>query len=307
MLTLLGPDVVKSQRGWNAMMDLRRTQELADKQCLTLPNFPKLFINSCLQLLNNDNETCQRAWEAFSGAFAYKNATDVTLDSYNEYFELFKIESKPNSVVFWSGVLTLIEEISKTKDYPISSSFTHTASSIINNMEKYPDCWCGGPHGIDYDNPCPDNPSVSFWAKLSCLLGESSNGTSFWIGDGERRGGTFRNESFFTEYEFVKLEPPRNTKLVVLDIDGVSGVGETCGTGSLADLKALADDKFGEKGYTCYDVLGNLSDPNQLMRISNNVLKIIGEEQAMASALQISAVIPLLIFTLKTSLLIDIL
>ena len=277
----LGPAVVKSQRGWNALMDLKRPRALGAQKCRTLSNFPELFIDSCLELLENNNETCQLAWDTFLEAFAYKNASMVGLDDYNKYFELFKIESEPNSVVFWSGVVDLIEEVSMTKKYPISSSFTQTASNIINNMATYPDCWCGGPDGIDYVNPCPYEPSISFWAKLSCLLGESSVGISFWIGDGERRGGTFRNESFFTKYEFVKLAPPRNTKLVVLDIDGESGTGETCGTGTLADLKRLAVDKFGEKGYTCYDVPGNLSDPNQLMSITNNVLEIIGEEQGM--------------------------
>ena len=106
-------------------------------------------------------------------------------------------------------------------------------------------------------------------------MGESSEGVSFWIGDGENEGGTFRKNSYFATYEFFKLDPPRNTKLVVLDVHHM-GIGEACGTGSLGELQALAIEKFGKEGYICYDIYGSPTDPN----LSNDVLKIVEKEQA---------------------------
>ena len=279
LVLLFTSPVVRSQKGRDALMDLKPRQSTTP--CYTLPNFQQLFIESCLMVLsavNNVNETCQMTWEAFSGAFAYKNPLEVDLDDYDEYFDLLQVKSEQNSVVFWSGVPSLIEKISKTTEISISTSFTQDASNIINNMAKYPSCWCGGPNGINYTNPCPDQPSTSFWAKFSCELGESASGISFWIGNGEREGGTFRPNSFFTEYELVKLNPPDDIKLVVVEVSRMD-IGEKCGDGTLADLENLAVQKFGEEGYTCYDVNGNVNDPDELMELSDEVLEIIGVEQ----------------------------
>ena len=262
------------------MMDLKPRQ-LRDTPCYTLPNFQELFIDSCLIVLKdnaNVNETCQNAWEKFSGGFAFKDPMMVKLDDYKAYFDLLEIKSKPNSVVFWSGVLNLIIEVSKTTKIPISSSFTQPASSIINNMAVYPNCWCGNDSGVDYINPCPSMPSTSFWAELSSLLGKSASGVSFWVGNGEREGGAFRNPSFFSEYELANLSPD-DTKLVVLDIHRM-GMGEVCSNGSLAELQNLATEKFGEDGYTCYDVYGNVANLTMLMELSDDVLDIIAEEQS---------------------------
>ena len=262
------------------MMDLIPRQ-VRDTPCYTLPNFQELFIDSCLIVLKDDAnvETCQNAWETFSSGFAFKDPMMVKLDDYKAYFDLLEIKSKPNSVVFWSGVMNLIEEVSKTTKIPISSSFTQPASSIINNMTVYPDCWCGNDSGIDYINPCPLMPSISFWAKLSSLLGKSASGISFWVGNGERNGSAFRNISLFSKYEFPNPNPPGDTKLVVLDIHRM-GIGEVCSNGSLAELQNLATEKFGEDGYTCYDVYGNVADPTMLMELSDDVLDIIAEEQS---------------------------
>ena len=249
LVLLLASPVVRSQKGKDALMDLKPRRSTTP--CYTLPNFQQLFIDSCLMVLSavdNVNATCQMAWEAFSGAFSHKNPLEVELDDYNTYFDLLQVKSEQNSVVFWSNVLLLIEEISKTTEISISSSFTQDAANIINNMAEYPSCWCGGQNGIDYTNPCPDQPSTSFWAKFSCTLGESASGISFWIGNGEREGGTFRPNSFFTEYELVKLNPPNDTKLVVVEVSRM-GIGEKCGNGTLADLEKLAVQKFGEDGY----------------------------------------------------------
>ena len=269
--------LARAQRGRFALMDTR--SEPSDTQCYTLPNFMELFIDSCRGVLNttgNVEDRCNMAWEKFSGAFAFVDPLQVNLSSYDEYFEFLKVESEPNSVLFWSGVVKLTEMVSKTNKYPVSSSFNQPASEIINNMAKYPNCWCGGSGGIDYTNPCPDNPATSFWAKFSCILGESASGISFWMGNGERDGGAYRNTSFFTQYEFVKLNPPDDTKLIVIDVHRMD-VGEACDTGSLVELKELVTTKFGSDGYVCHDVIGNPNDPDE--ELTNNVVEIIGAEQ----------------------------
>ena len=270
--------VARAQKGRNAMMDVN-PQPLKE-ECRTLPNFRQLFIESCLTVIKegNVNSTCQMAWEKFSGGFAGKDPLTVELSDYEDYFDLLKVESQRNSVIFWSGVQSLIEAVSNTTEYTISSSFTQPASNIINNMAEYPVCWCGNATGIDYVNPCPDKPSTSFWAELSCLLGESASGISFFLGNGEREGGTYRKQSFFAEYEFTKLTPPKDTELVVLDVHRM-GYGEACGSGSLVQLQNEAIEKFGKDGYTCYDICGDVSDEEEIPELADEVLKIIGAEQ----------------------------
>lgn len=111
---------------------------------------------------------------------------------------------------------------------------------------------------------------------LACLLAESSSGISFWLAEGELAGGAFQKGSFFEEYEFNKLNPPNDTKLVVINVH-CENMGENCGTGSLAELKKLAIDKFGKDGYTCHDVTGDPDKPNE--ELTNKILGIINSEQ----------------------------
>lgn len=276
-LYILSLTLVSAQRGRYALMDTVSRQ--SNKECKTPPNFMQDFIKSCRKVLStkdNVEDFCNEAWEKFSKAFAFVKPSQVNLSNYDEYFEFLEVKSEPNSVLFWSGVVKLVEEVGKNTRYPISSSFTQPASNIINDMEEYPECWCGGRSGIDYDNPCPDTPAISFWAKFSCSLGESASGISFWLGNGERGGGAYRNTSFFTLYEFPKLNPPNDTKLVVIDVHR-KNMGEACGKGTLGELKKLITTKFGEDGYTCYDVYGDATNPNE--ELTNEVVSIIGEEQ----------------------------
>ena len=200
-------------------------------------------------------------------------------DDYDDYFNILKVTSADNSVLFWSAVKDLVEEISTTASADVTSSFTVPASVVINKMAlQGVSCWCGNDSGIDYTNPCPSTPYLSFFGQFSCLLAESANGVTFWVGYGERKNGTYQPGTFFSEYEFPKLMSPEVTKLVVIDIHRLD-MGESCGNGTLAQLQNEAVDKFGENGFSCYDVCGDPFDQQEIPDLATKSLEIIRDEQ----------------------------
>ena len=167
-------------------------------------------------------------------------------------------------------------------DPTICSSFTEPSGASVNgavNDLGSEVCWCGSPSrsGIVCGDMCNDkNPRNQFWASFSAMLGMRAEGVAFWLAWGERLGGTYQSNSFFALYEFPNLEPPRVSRLVVLDVHN-EGVGESCGEGTLATLETLSVERFGASGYMCYDVIGNASVMD--MDVVRNVVDIIHMEQ----------------------------
>ena len=249
--------------------------------CFTPPDLEDIFLRACRKVVE-DSGKCPAAWIAFTSAFGFKNPNNVTQEDYEQYFDVLPISSPPNSVVFWSGVQDVIEEISK---YPnISSSANQDASNIINAMtaDDGVECWCGNESAVlDTVNPCPSAITTVFWQEFSCLLGESATGIAYWVGYGDRDGGAYQSSSFFANYEFPKLTPDRVKRLVIIDIHGCGkDIGEDCGEGTLRRLQRQAERKYGRSmGARCYEVCGNPWDEQQVSSIANDTLDVIREEQ----------------------------
>ena len=125
-------------------------------------------------------------------------------------------------------------------------------------------------------NACTDNPRTQFWASFSAMLGMRAEGVAFWLAWGERPNGTYQDTSFFAQYEFPYLQPPRVSRLVVLNVHS-EGEGEGCGNGTLGTLETQSVRRFGACGYMCYDVIGNASIMD--MEVVRNVVDIIHMEQ----------------------------
>lgn len=70
--------------------------------------------------------------------------------------------------------------------------------------------------GIDYINSCLCSVSGSFWERFSIEFATAANGSVFYLGYGERSGGTFQQDSFFALYELPNLSPPRVSDVVVM-------------------------------------------------------------------------------------------
>ena len=249
-----------------------------DTDCRTPQNIEQLFLTACNETIK-DADTCASAWDAFSSAFASKDPTTVEPGDYDEYFNILKVTSAPNTVLFWSAVQHLVGNISSTPSADITSSFTVPASVIINKMASQGvSCWCGGESGIDYTNPCPRKPYLSFLGKFSSLLAESATGVAFWVGYGEREGGTYQPGTFFSDYEFPKLMSPEMTKLVVIIAHRLN-MGESCDTGTLVPLQAEAMEKLGDNAFSCYDLYGNPLDEEGTPTLATKTLSIISKEQ----------------------------
>lgn len=249
--------------------------------CFTSPDLEEIFLRACQKVIE-DSDRCPAAWIAFSSAFGFKDPNNVTQEDYLDYLNVLPIFSPPNSVVFWSGVQGVIEEISI---YPnISSSANQDASNIINTMtaDDGVQCWCGNKSALlDTVNPCPSITTTIFWQQFSCSLGESATGIAYWVGYGDREGGAYQSSSFFANYEFPKLIPDRVKRLVIIDVHECDkDIGEECGEGTLRQLQRQAEKKYGRgMGAKCYEVCGNPWEEPQVPAIANDTLDIIREEQ----------------------------
>ena len=249
------------------MMDINI--DVRDAGCFTPTNFRERFLASCKALRES---RCSSAWNNFMDAFAFEDPYNVEPSNYDAYFDTLPVKTSRNTVLFWSGVFDLAREISRQSS-KVASSFTEPSSAIINELDPPVDCWCGSETGIDYSNPCSGKPYFSFFVAFSCKLAQSAEGVVFWVGDGERQNGAYRSDSYFAEYEFPKLRSSRVTKLVIIDVHK-EGRGEFCGEGTLATLRNLVLEKFGEDGYACYDVNGT-----DTANLAEEALKVISKEE----------------------------
>ena len=104
---------------------------------------------------------------------------------------------------------------------------------------------------------------------------QSAVGTTFYLGYGERPGGTFRETSFFSLNELPNLSPPRVSEMVVLIV--TNSTGESCGKGTLVTLEKKI--KARNLKFSCYDIFGDPTDASQVQQLSVCASKIVTAEQ----------------------------
>ena len=138
----------------------------------------------------------------------------------------------------------------------------------ILNEEFNVTCWCGNKTAIlDTVNPCPAQPTVSFWKAFSIHFAEAGKDIVFWIGDGNREGGAYQNTSFFTTVEFPRCTHPRVTQLIAIDIYECSHkMVEQCGEGT---MKLLEDEAVQKYGYKCANVCRNALNKHELLLLAS--------------------------------------
>lgn len=95
--------------------------------------------------------------------------------------------------------------------------------------------------GIEYVNQCPCEVSRAFFEEFSSTFARVAQGTIFYLGYGERAGGTFSTESFFAKYEIPNLRIPEVTSAVVMVVHR-NGTGTSPLTSSVF-LHALYNNK----------------------------------------------------------------
>ena len=268
-----------STPAWSSWSDSAMEENLdatvIKDKCYTPPNLQEIFLEVCKRVLENDDQ-CIRAWEAFTCAFGEKN--DITPNDYNPYFNVIPVVSEPNTVLFWSGVMNVVDEVSLQPK--ISSSANQKSSKILNIMENEYNvkCWCGNNTSIiDTVHACPSNTTYAFWEQFSILLANSTRGIAFWAGYGNRKKGAYSPTSFFAKYEFPYLDPERVKKLVIIDI--YHDNGEQCSQGSLLKLHGKIVEKYGRNGYRCYETKGDPNNKTQVDALAKTTLFIIRKEQ----------------------------
>ena len=246
--------------------------------CYTPPNLENIFSQTCYKVIRNTAQ-CELAWKGFIKAFAYKDPETIKANDYNSYFDIMRVNTRPDTVLFWSGVQKVVEKVSENK---LISSSANQISSLIFSTMKYESnvrCWCGNKSSIiDTSNPCPNTTRYAFWEQFSILLAKSARGITFWAGYGNRKGGAYNITSIFARFEFPNMTPDRVNRFVVIDM--YKDIGEQCSQpGSLQTLRNLAVDKYGINGYACYQIQGDPTDTQQVDTLAKAALYIIRKEQ----------------------------
>ena len=73
-------------------------------------------------------------------------------------------------------------------------------------------------------NQCPCEVSRAFFEEFSATFAKVAQGTVFYLGYGEREGGTFSMDSFFAQYEVPNLRTSVVTNAVVMVVHR-NGIG----------------------------------------------------------------------------------
>ena len=129
--------------------------------------------------------------------------------------------------------------------------------------------------GIDYTNQCPCSVTVAFWERFSMQFALSAQGTAFYLGYGEKPGGTFQPTSFFAVHELPNLSPPRVSNVVVMVV--TDSTGESCGKGTVATLENRI--RARNLDFSCYDIFGDPTITSQVEELSVCASKIITATQ----------------------------
>lgn len=74
----------------------------------------------------------------------------------------------------------------------------------------------------------------AFWERFSVEFAQAARGTAFYLGYGEKPGGTFQLTSFFAKSELPNLSPPRVRNVVAMVVHR-RGQGNIFTTISMAD------------------------------------------------------------------------
>ncbi len=100
--------------------------------------------------------------------------------------------------------------------------------SVLACVEK---CVCFWPStdGIEYNNSCPCSVSSDFFELFSILFARAARGTIFFLGYGEKAGGTFSENSFFAKYEIPNLSTSEVTRAVVMVVHRKDRGEHLCG------------------------------------------------------------------------------
>ena len=239
--------------------------------CFVSEELRTLFHTSCTNF-SISATLCSSALSAFLEAFEDKDPNTVMEVDFQPYLEVLPFQAlQPNTLLLWSGTGMLVEIVSMMSfsGSSVTSTKNIPTAAIIDSLNL---CWCN----TKSKSECSDNVSTTFWALISQKISMEATGIVFLLINGENPHGAYSTTTFFSKYELSNLEPPRVSKLVVLNVHRDSE-GEACDTDSLSTLDRALDAQ--NLTHSCFDLRGNLNTPNDLKRIASCSLQVIEAHQ----------------------------
>ena len=139
-----------------------------------------------------------------------------------------------------------------------------------------------GYDGLGYGS-CLCSVTYNFWRQFSLLFAKASSGIAYWLGDGERNGGTFRNESEFSNTELPNMNALEVVAIIVhrkgegmflcynlISCFLTTFLGESCSDGSMNVMRSRVTERSIE--YDCYDVYGDINQANTIAACVSTII-----------------------------------
>ncbi|XP_070538893.1 ADP-ribosyl cyclase/cyclic ADP-ribose hydrolase-like [Ptychodera flava] len=231
----------------------------------TPDNFEIIFRTRCKNHIKecemSKSKDCDRLWNTFYRAFAYKKPC-IEKWEYESYCYEAKHEVPKGKTLFYSGKGPY--NVSHKDNFPYVT-LEHT---LTGNVLDGIDAWCGKLEkpGINYDE-CPDrnachrpdpesNAKCAFWQQASIEFAKLARGQVYVLVDGAKENGdpAYSSTSYFRRYELPNLNKNKVTSIHILVMNSTKNITETCGKGSIKTLQHDIVRMLGsDKTVKCYN------------------------------------------------------
>ncbi|KAJ8377158.1 hypothetical protein SKAU_G00077380 [Synaphobranchus kaupii] len=232
-------------------------------------NFKTVIISKCKAYLGLNEEqssenTCEKVWDAFSGAYVGRDPCDVPMEAYDSLIHAVNPKAACNRMLFWSQTKDIVHQFTEAKKCLLTLEDT-LLGFIMDNLT-----WCsknGSKETFSTGCPgwseCEKNPVRSFWNRVSAAFAESACGEVTVMLNGSV-DTPFRANSIFASIEVKKFSSPKMRALNVILVTRGNDTAN-CENDSLQNLQAVLDPTL---KYTCTEVhrskiMDCISDPDK--------------------------------------------
>ncbi|XP_073256601.1 ADP-ribosyl cyclase/cyclic ADP-ribose hydrolase-like [Porites lutea] len=225
------------------------------------PNIKEIVLGRCyeyqeLKTVGPKKKDCNKIWEAFHQAFAYKDPCNLPFDDYQPFFDATEMQELPKSL-FWTGTYK-VAHVYSDRGLRYTTLEDTFAGYLVDGLT-----WCGKKtnEGIDYDS-CPDrrvcNYTTAFWGLASMTFAKHARGTVRVMLHGSRvdldgKIVPYRADSFFAKYELPYLQVGKVSELMIIVVHTTDPKGKSVGCDHDSIIKLKNDAEQRGLKVTCYE------------------------------------------------------
>ncbi|XP_075308499.1 ADP-ribosyl cyclase/cyclic ADP-ribose hydrolase 1-like isoform X2 [Odontesthes bonariensis] len=207
----------------------------------TTPNIKHIVVGRCFTYFTIVNPRlrydCEEIWRHFEEAVVPQPSCNVTVEHYNQMFDLMPQIWPCDKFLFWSKTRTLMHSYAAV--FPHFWTLEDTlVGYMFNDL-----IWCGQGEDSGFDfNSCPEwsacrnHPVYSLWRQASQNFAEMACGNVTVLLNGSIVDA-FNRKSMFGSVELDSLNPQRVDHVNIKMVTSLAGPQiESCHQGSVVDL-----------------------------------------------------------------------